>query len=134
VKRGTPGVEVLLEAVTEWIDEIRPLLDDRNAFLARVARAALAVVGREIALGPAVSANGRRQLSKLLGHGGEYGELSNELSELLRRGQIDSDTPGLLEALTAVTVGQLAIDQPGYRYEGGTSQACAPPAPGADAP
>lgn len=133
MKRGTPGVEVLLEAVTEWIDEIRPLLDDRNVFLARVARSALTVVSREFALGPAVSADGGRQLSKLLGHGGEYGELSDELSELLRRGQMDSDTPGLLEALTAVTVGQLAIDQPGYRYEDGAPQAWALPAPGADA-
>ena len=87
----------------------------------------------EFALGPAVSADGGRQLSKLLGHGGEYGELSDELSELLRRGQMDSDTPGLLEALTAVTVGQLAIDQPGYRYEDGAPQAWALPAPGADA-
>lgn len=130
MNRGTPGIQVLLEAVTEWIDGIQPQLDDQNAFLARVARGALAVVSREISLGPTVSANGHRQLSSLLGHGGESGELSDELSELLRRGQMDSHTPGLLDALTAVTAGQLAIDQPGYRYQGSSPSACTPPAHG----
>jgi hypothetical protein len=134
VTAGTPEAEVLLQAVSEWIDEIRPLLDDRNAFLARVARGALGVVGREIALGPGVAADSRRRLAALLGHDGDYRELSDELSELLRRGQAGSDTPGLLDALMAATVGQLAIDQPAYRYQDDGPQARTPPAPPAGTP
>lgn len=118
----TPSAEVLLQAVVEWIDEIRPGLDERNAFLARVARGALGVVSREISLGPGAAADGRERLSALLGHDGDYPALSDELSELLRSGQMDADRPGLREALTAITLGQLAIDQPGYRAEGSVPQ------------
>ena len=43
-----PRTEELAESVRLWIDEIRPSLDPRNAFLARVAANALATIGREL--------------------------------------------------------------------------------------
>jgi hypothetical protein len=132
VNGKAPSAEVLLQAVVEWIDEIRPYLDERNAFLARVARAALGVVGREISLGPGVAADSRARLSALLGHDGDHPALSEELSELLRSGQMDADMPGLREALVAITLNQLAIDQPSYRAEGGIPQMTAPIANAAD--
>ena len=43
-----PRTEELAEAVAAWIDQIRPSLDPRNAFLARVAANAMATVYREL--------------------------------------------------------------------------------------
>ena len=39
-----PRTEELAESVRLWIDEIRPTLDPRNAFLARVAANAMATI------------------------------------------------------------------------------------------
>ncbi|RAK61399.1 protein kinase [Phenylobacterium hankyongense] len=113
-----PKPEELTEAVARWIEQIRPGLDPRNAFLARVAANALAAVGRELAQGEAAKAAAVERLSDLLGHGGTYEGLTWELCERLRDGGMDAATPGLLAALRANVVDQLAIDQPGYRHEG----------------
>ena len=43
-----PRTEELAESVRLWIDEIRPTLDPRNAFLARVAANAMATIAREL--------------------------------------------------------------------------------------
>ena len=51
-----PRTEELAESVRLWIDEIRPGLDPRNAFLSRVAVNALRTIGREITVGPAADA------------------------------------------------------------------------------
>jgi hypothetical protein len=115
---GIPATDDLLCAVIEWIDEVRPSLCGGQVFLARVAQSALESVRREVALRPAATARANEQLRQLLGHDGYYEDLSSELSELLRRGQMDLGTPGLLETLTSITLGQLTIDQPGYRHEG----------------
>ena len=51
-----PRTEELAESVRLWIDEIRPTLDPRNAFLARVAANAMATIVRELTQGPAADA------------------------------------------------------------------------------
>jgi hypothetical protein len=114
-----PKPEELTDAVARWIEQIRPSLDPRNAFLARVAANALATVGRELALGEAAKAGATQRLADLLGHGGTYEGLVWELCEQLRSGAMDASTPGLLEALRQNTLEQLAIDQPAYRHEPG---------------
>jgi hypothetical protein len=113
-----PKPQELTEAVGRWIEEIRPQLDPRNAFLARVAANALAAVTRELTLGEEAKAAAVQRLEPILGHGGTYEGLTWELCEKLRSGDFDGSTPGLLAALRANVLDQLAIDQPSYKHEG----------------
>ena len=113
-----PKAEELTEAVARWIDEIRPGLDPRNAFLARVAVNALGALSRELQLGPAAEAAATQRFLVLLDHRGTFAELNREVCDRLRAGTMTAATPGLLAALKANTLEQLAIDQPNYRHEG----------------
>ncbi|MDB5448330.1 MAG: hypothetical protein JWQ97_3647 [Phenylobacterium sp.] len=112
-----PTAEELVAAVGRWIDEVRPQLDPRNAFLGRVAQNALALVGRELAQGVQADAAAAERLAGVLGHGGAYADLAHELCAALRRGEVDAATPGLLAALKANALDQLAIDQPRYKHD-----------------
>ena len=112
-----PRTEELTEAVARWVDSIRPELGPREAFLARVAGIVVGVGGRELTLGPAAQAAATDRLIVLLDHGGDYAELNSELCQRLREGTMDAATPGLLAALKANVLDQLAIDQPNYRHE-----------------
>jgi hypothetical protein len=113
-----PRAEELTEAVARWIDAVRPSLDPRNAFLARVAANILGVVARQQQLGPAAQAAAVERFIVLLDHRGEFADLNRDLCERLRAGRMDVTTPGLIEALKANVLDQLAIDQPNYRHEG----------------
>ena len=113
-----PRAEELTEAVARWIDDVRPGLDPRNAFLARVAANILGVVARQQQLGPAAEAAAVERFVVLLDHGGDYAGLNSDLCERLRAGQMDVATPGLIATLKANVLDQLAIDQPNYRHEG----------------
>ncbi len=117
-----PKTEELVQAVALWIDQIRPSLDPRSAFLARVAVNVLSVVERELTQGPAAEARAVQAMSGLLGHqgeGGDFAALNAELCARIRAGDLTVETPGLLEALGAMARDQLAIDQPKYRPEVG---------------
>ncbi|MDB5435597.1 MAG: hypothetical protein JWR47_1854 [Phenylobacterium sp.] len=113
-----PRTEELVEAVAGWIDAIRPSLDPRNAFLARVAANALATVRRELTQGPAAEAAAVARMSEVLGRTGGYDELNGELCARIRTGELTVETPGLPAALRVMALDQLAIDQPNYRHEG----------------
>lgn len=113
-----PRTEELVESVRLWIDEIRPTLDPRNAFLARVAANALATVAREIVNGPAAEAGAVAGMAAVLGHDGDYAELNRELCARIRSGELTVETPGLLTTLTVMARDQIAIDQPSYKPEG----------------
>ena len=112
-----PRAEELTEAVARWIDQIRPQLDPRNAFLARVAANALAAVTRELQGGEAARTAAEARLAGVLGHDGSFADLTTELCAKLQAGELDTATPGLLAALRANVLEQLAIDQPSYRHE-----------------
>ena len=112
-----PKPQELTQAVARWIEEVRPQLDPRNAFLARVAANALAAVTRELQLGEGAKAAAVQRLEPILGHGGTYEGLNWELCEKLRAGEVGVETPGLIAALRANVLDQLAIDQPNYRHE-----------------
>ena len=112
-----PTTEELVQSVALWIDEIRPSLDPRNAFLARVAANALAAVHRELTQGPAAEAEAKRLMIGLLGHEGDLADLNAELCERIRAGELTVETPGLLPALHTIAMAQLAIDQPTYKHE-----------------
>ncbi len=113
-----PRTEELAQAVTRWVDALRPDLDPRNAFLARVAGNILGVIGRELTLGPAAQAAAAGRLTLLLDYQGSFDELNADLCRRLRAGEMTVETPGLLAALKANVLDQLAIDQPNYRHEG----------------
>ena len=113
-----PKAEELATAVARWIDQIRPSLDPRNAFLARVAGNALGTVGRELVLGPAAELAAVQRIAAVLGHDGVHADLTTELCDRLRTGELVVHTPGLMAALRANVLEQLAIDQPNYRHEG----------------
>lgn len=113
-----PRTEELAESVRLWIDEIRPSLDPRNAFLARVAANAMATIVRELTQGPAAEGEAVRRMAEVLGHEGSFADLNTELCAGIRSGEITVETPGLLVALQVMAADQLAIDQPSYRPEG----------------
>jgi len=113
-----PRTEELVESVALWIEQIRPGLDPRNAFLARVAANALATVRREIVDGPTAEAEAVARMAAVLGHDGTHAELNAELCARIRAGELTVETPGLLTALQVMARDQLAIDQPSYRPEG----------------
>ena len=121
-----PRTEELAAAVAAWIDEIRPDLDPRNAFLARVAVNILGVIGRELTSGPAAEARAVAGLAGVLGQGGEFAALNAELCARIRAGELTVETQGLLPLLAVMARDQVAIDQPNYRPEGSTP----PPARG----
>jgi hypothetical protein len=118
-----PKAEELTVAVARWIDQVRPALDPRNAFLARVAANALGTVTRELALGPKAEAAATERLAGVLGRQGGHAELTTELCERLRSGELGVATPGLMATLRANVLEQIAIDQPNYRHEGSSPPA-----------
>lgn len=113
-----PRTEELAESVRLWIDEIRPTLDPRNAFLARVAANAMATIARELTQGPAADAEAVARMGEVLGRTGSYDELNAHLCARIRAGELTVESPGLLVALQVMAKNQLAIDQPSYRPEG----------------
>jgi hypothetical protein len=115
-----PTAQELVTAVGRWLEAVRPQLDERNAFLGRVAQNALSLVGRELGLGPAAEAAARERLSRLLGREGALGDLTHELCAKLRSGEMNAATPGLIAALKRNVLDQLAIDQPNYKHEAAT--------------
>lgn len=112
-----PRADELVEAVSRWIDSVRPGLPPRDAFLARVAVNVLGVVRRELTQGPAAEAAAIARLRDLLGRDGDLKALNVDLCERLRSGEMDAATPGLLAALKANITDQIAIDQPNYNPE-----------------
>jgi hypothetical protein len=112
-----PKTEELAKAVADWIDQVRPSLDPRNQFLARVAVNVLGVIQRELTQGPVAEARATALMADLLGHEGDFAALNAELCERIRAGAFTAETPGLLPALKRMAMDQLAIDQPAYRHE-----------------
>ncbi|MFN3522300.1 MAG: DUF6285 domain-containing protein [Phenylobacterium sp.] len=112
-----PTAVELVDVVARWIDSVRPSLTGRDAFMARVAANALGIVSRELTSGQALEAAAVERFSALLGQEGDFQTLNAELCRRLREGEMDRDTPGLLAALEACAVEQIAIDQPSYRAD-----------------
>lgn len=112
-----PTAVELVDVVARWIDAVRPNLTGRDAFMARVAVNALGIVSRELTQGPDAEAAAIARFAELLGQEGDFASLNAELCRRLREGEMDASTPGLLSALEACAVEQIAIDQPNYKPE-----------------
>lgn len=111
-----PSAAEIARAIAQWIDAVRPQLDARNAYLARVAANGLAIIEREIAQSQANEEALVPRLTTVLGQDGTYDSQMDELCNQLRTGRVNMDTPDLLAILRADTVAKLEIDQPKYRY------------------
>lgn len=112
-----PTTGQIIDVVSRWIDGLRPQLNPRDAFMARVAVNALGIVSREIANRPGDEAEAAALIAALLGHEGDFETLNEELCRRLREGEMDRNTPGLLEALDRMLSAQIRIDQPNYNPE-----------------
>ncbi len=102
----------LIEAVADFLKSLEPGLTGQQAFHAKVAANALAIVARELELQPrGVEA---AALGEYLGHDAGLDALRAELCGRLRRGQLTPETPGLIEALTNAAMAKVAVDNPRY--------------------
>jgi hypothetical protein len=110
-----PEIGELVAAVRDFLERhALPELEGRTAFHARVAANALAIVERQLRLGPEAEAAERLRLRELLGRDGSLEELNRELCARIRGGEIGLETPGLAAHLRETTLAKLAVDQPSY--------------------
>jgi hypothetical protein len=110
-----PDLAELVGAVREFLEQhALPKLEGHTAFHARVSANALAIVERQLRLGPEAEAAECARLRDLLGHDGNLDELNRELCAAIRSGRIGLETPGLFAHLRETTLAKLAVDQPRY--------------------
>lgn len=104
-----PSAVELLESVREWIDrEVIPATDGRLRFHARVASNVLAMVEREIELGPGQADAHRERLERL-------GVSSDEeLAAAIRERHFDDRAAELRALLLDAVIDKLAVANPGY--------------------
>ncbi|MFC5061650.1 phosphotransferase family protein [Actinomycetospora atypica] len=103
-----PTVDELLAAVEGFlVDELEPA-DDRSRYLARVARTSLAVVRRELALGPGLQRDHAAALARTGCHD------DAELAAGLRSGTLRLDDEAVAAAVRSGTLGRLAVANPRY--------------------
>lgn len=123
----SPTRTELLAAVRGFLESLVPELEGVRRFHARVAAHALAIVERELELGPEASLRAYRRLAALLDEPApapaDPGEreaavarLEAELARRIRAGEADTGPrrAAILEHLRATTLERLAIDRPGY--------------------
>lgn len=109
----TPGE--LVKAVRQFIEEqAMPQLEGRTGFHARVAANALAIVERQLELGPTAEVAELSRLRTLLGRDGDLETLTRELCRRIRAGELGPGDDGLVEHLRITTLDKLAVDQPRY--------------------
>jgi hypothetical protein len=104
-----PSATELLEAVREWIDrEVIAATDGRLRFHARVASNVLAMVEREIELGPAHAAAHEERLTRL-------GVVDDaELAAAIRDRRFDDRAVELRTLLAEMVADKVAVANPGY--------------------
>ena len=102
-----PSIEQLVESVREWLErDAMPALEGRLQFHARVAVNVLAIVERELALGPSQAAAHAARLARL----GVADDA--DLAARIRSGELD-DQYELVRALVAASVDdKLAVANP----------------------
>jgi hypothetical protein len=112
-----PTASELLTVVAQVLDEqIVPALDGPAQHQARVAASLIAIVERELRLGPAADEREREAIGGLLDEDGDLGELRARLSAALRAGMADDDAVAatVWPVLLAATRDDLAISKPGH--------------------
>jgi hypothetical protein len=107
---------VLLEAVREFLtEEIEPQFEGRLRYLVKVAANVLAIVERELALGPDQAARHRERLTRL------GFESDAELAAAIRAGVLDERFEELGEEMREMVADKLAVARPGHGARGSES-------------
>ena len=110
-----PSAKQLLEAVSGYLEKVAvPALEGHAAFHGKVATNVLAIVARELDLGPAAAIAEHRRLTALLGHDGDLDTLRRRLCAEIGGGKVHLATPGLADHLLATVADRVRIEQPGY--------------------
>jgi hypothetical protein len=110
-----PTPTELIKAVADFLrKEIVPEIKGHNAFKLRVGINALDLVTRQLRLTEGSDAAEAVRLKQLLGADGALIELNRALSDKIAKGEVDLQTPGLVEHLWQTTMDKLAVDQPTY--------------------
>jgi hypothetical protein len=108
-----PPATDLIDVVRDFLErEILPELRGDHRFHCRVAINVLAMVRRELDLGPAADAAERAGLAALLGHDGPLPELRRALAQRIHEGEIDADRPDLIAHVRRTLRDALAINNP----------------------
>ncbi|QKS01787.1 protein kinase [Sphingomonas sp. CL5.1] len=109
-----PTARALVEGVSRWL----PVDGSASGFTLRVARNALEIAARDMALGPAADARAAERIAALLGCDvGDRDSLDRLLVEAIRAGSIAPDDSRLVAHMKACALDSLAIDQPRYAHE-----------------
>lgn len=114
-----PTAAELLTAIADFLrEEATPALDrtePRLGFQMRVAVNSLAILEREVRLGPAADAREHERLVALLGHDAPLEELNRELARQLRTGERDESDTALMAHLEATIADKIGIANPKWR-------------------
>jgi hypothetical protein len=104
-----PTAAELVEAVREFLaDDVAPRLEGRDAFQLRIALNVLAMVERELDVGPTQAAAHAARLAAL----GVTDD--RELAAAVRAGRLDDRWDEVVAAVRAAVVDKLAVAHPGY--------------------
>jgi hypothetical protein len=107
-----PSTAELVGAVEDFLRNVAMKhLEGHAQFHARVSANALAIVKRELELGPGQAEDELARLRGLLGQDGDLDALNRELCRRMREGEIALEDDA---HLWATTLEKVAIDQPRY--------------------
>ena len=113
-----PPAADLLGVVIDFLEaEILPGLGGDRRFHCRVAVNVLAVVRRELILGPALDRAERERLAALLGQDGPLPALNTELSRRIRDGRLGAGDAALMDHLAHTLADTLRINNPKWIEE-----------------
>ena len=107
-----PTAAQLCAAVARWLDAGATGAD---GFHGKVAANALAIVARELDLGPEAEARALDRLTALTARTGTFADLEAALCKMIDAGTIPITDPALQAHLRATAHDRLAIDQPRYQ-------------------
>lgn len=112
VPHDVPTAAELVEAVREWLErDVAPATEGRLRFHTRVAVNVLAMVERELALGPEQAADHGARLASLgLADDAEF-------AAAIRAGDLDDRLDEVREVLRAATIDKLRVANPRYLRE-----------------
>jgi len=108
-----PAAAELVEAVRDFLErEVLPSLGGDRRFQCRVAVNVLALVARELELGPAADRAEHAALAALLERDGALEELRRTLAEGIRGGHIDAERDDVVAHVRATLRDALAVNNP----------------------
>jgi hypothetical protein len=107
-----PTAQELVAGVAAWL----PVDGSASIFGLRVARNALEIAARDMALSPAADAGAVGRMRAILGRDGTRDELDRALVDAIRAGTVAPDDPALVAHLRACALDTIAIDQPKYAH------------------